>query len=188
MKSSWRAVIKSLVQIFTKPLCLVIILVVAFILLLLTVWLSIRDLIFWAVTSDALSVGDKLSILTASLGTFRTNFTVISQIVSVIVSLLAGINVALLIHYFRKRIKVQRESGISIFGIILGMLGVGCSACGSIVLSSLLGLTTAASLLNILPLRGSEFGLLSIGLLLWSIYYTAKKANDPFWCEINHKT
>ncbi len=184
MKKNFLAVFRSLRQVFTKPLCITVILVVALLLLLATVWLSIRDLIVWVIASDYLSLIDKFKILAASLGTFRTNFTLLSQVISIIVAFLAGINVALLIHYLRRRVRLQRESGMSIVGIVLGMLGVGCSACGSIVLSSLFGLTTASALLSFLPLKGTEFGLLSIVLLLWSIYYTGKKAEDPFWCNI----
>ncbi len=188
MKKNILAVLRSLRQVFTKPLCITVILVVAFLLLLATVWLSIRDLIVWVIASDYVSFSDKLKILFASLGVFRTNFTLLSQVISVIVAFLAGVNVALLIHYLRQRVRVQRESGVSIIGIILGMLGVGCSACGSIVLSSLFGLTTASALLSFLPLGGVEFGLLSIILLLWSIYYTGKKAEDPFLCSVKRES
>jgi len=184
MKENISAVLRSLHQVFTKPLFLIVGLLVTLLLLLITIWLSIQDLIIWVIASDYLSLTDKFKILTASIGTFRTNFTLLSQILSIIISLLAGVNVSLLIYYLRRRVRLQRESGVSIGGVVLGMLGVGCSACGSIVLSSLLGLATATVFLSFLPLKGTEFALFSIGLLLWSIYYTAKKAQDPFWCSI----
>ncbi len=184
MKDSLNNVLITLRNTFTKPGGIIVTLLTALFMLLLTIFISIRDLVGWVIKSDAISSQDKAKILWSSLGVFRTNFTLTSQIITVIVALLAGINVALLVYYLKRRVSLQKESGASLFGIILGMLGVGCSACGSIILSSLLGVATATSFLSVLPLRGAEFGIGSIVLILGSIYYTAKKASDPEGCRV----
>ncbi len=184
MKDSLQKVLISLRGTFAQPGGIIVALVTALFMLLLTIFISIRDLVSWVITSDVITGQDKVKILWSSLGVFRTNFTLTSQIISIVVALLAGVNVALLAYYLKRRVSLQRESGVSLFGIILGMLGVGCSACGSIILSSLLGVATATSFLSVLPLQGIEFGLVSIVLILWSIYYTGKKASEPEGCRV----
>jgi len=146
------------------------------------VWLSDYRLIWFAMTSDIFDWTARLKILWTSLGMFATNFTFASQVMTIIVSVLAGINVAMLIFYFKRTMAIQRASGASVLGIIIGTFGVGCSACGSVILSSLIGVTTASTLVSQLPLRGAEFGIAGIALIGFSIYLLAKKIQSPNTC------
>jgi hypothetical protein len=79
---------------------------------------------------------------------------------------------------------VQREMGVSLLGVATSLLGVGCASCGSVVLTSLIGLSSASTVLGILPFRGQEFGFLGIAILLMAIIYTMKKINQPFLCKV----
>ncbi|HQU09423.1 MAG TPA: hypothetical protein PLV25_05630, partial [Opitutales bacterium] len=69
-------------------------------------------------------------------------------------------------------------------GIASGVLGMGCAACGSFLLTSLLSLFGASWLLSYLPLAGGEFGILGVILLAVSLYMTAKKIQNPAVCKI----
>lgn len=148
------------------------------------VWLSSYRLIWFALTSDIFDWAARLKILWTSLGVFATNFTLASQIMIVAVSTLAGVNIAMLIFYFKRTMAARRASAVSALGLVIGAFGVGCSACGSVVLSSFLGVTTASILISWLPLRGIEFGILSIMLIGTSIYILAKKIQSPVTCAI----
>lgn len=75
-----------------------------------------------------------------------------------------------------------REMGMSLFGTMLGLVGVGCASCGSVVLSSIFGLGATAGFLALLPLRGLEFSFISIILLIVSITLVSKKIIDPVVC------
>src|SRR3989344_4842906 len=68
--------------------------------------------------------------------------------------------------------------------IAVSFLGLGCSACGSLILSSLIGLTATTAVIDWLPLEGLEFGLLGIFILLLAIYLTAYKISAPNDCKV----
>lgn len=75
------------------------------------------------------------------------------------------------------------SGGKQVLGLVLGALGLGCAACGSLLLAPLLALFGAAGLLAILPLHGQEFGLLAILLLGYSTYKIAKAITSPLICK-----
>lgn len=97
---------------------------------------------------------------------------------------LFGINVSLLVYHIKtqKKVLLSQNSGLSAAGLILGIIGVGCASCGSLILFSLASFVGAGSFLSILPLGGEEFGLLGIALLLVSNYLILKKISAPKVC------
>ena len=150
------------------------------------VWLSSYRLIWFALTSNFFGWAARLKIFWTALGVFATNFTLTAQIMIVAVAILSGINIALLVFYFKKTMAAQPASGAgaSALGLAIGTLGVGCSACGSIILSSFLGVTTASALVSWLPLRGVEFGMASLALIGASTYALARKIQLPVVCAV----
>ena len=52
--------------------------------------------------------------------------------------------------------------------MIAGLLGVGCAACGSVILTAVLA-GAGSTLLLLLPFGGAELGFLGIVLLLYAI-------------------
>lgn len=148
------------------------------------IWLSSHQLIRFAFTSDIFNWSAKLKILWTSLGLYATNFTLASQIMIGLVALVSGMNIAMLAFYFKRRMAVGSAAGASGFGLLVGTLGVGCSACGSVILSSLIGISSASALVSVLPLRGVEFGIASIALIGLSTYWIAKKIQAPETCAI----
>jgi hypothetical protein len=111
------------------------------------------------------------------------NSTPWSLLLLFITALLVGINIAFIAFHVKRRLRATGFTSIA--GIVLAVLGVGCASCGSVVLSSLIGLTAATSLLSVLPLRGTEFSLIAIGILLVSIVRTSKKIIAPLTCAAN---
>jgi uncharacterized membrane protein len=68
--------------------------------------------------------------------------------------------------------------------MISAVFGIGCAACGSVILTAILGIAGTGALLTWLPLHGLEFGVVGIILLSFSIYYLAKRINDPLVCKV----
>jgi len=132
--------------------------------------------------SDLFSFADQAKIIFTSFGTFTTNFTVLSQVLIVITSFLAGVNVPLIAHYFKNRVSAQKAAGTSIFGILIGLFGIGCASCGSVVLSSVIGMSAATGVLTFLPLHGAEFSILGIIVLAWATWAIIKRINGPNVC------
>ncbi len=182
--SSLRRAFHSLKIVFQKPRYSVLTLVVALLMFSVSLWLPNRDLINYILTSDAFSGSTKIKILGGTFASFQTLFTLPMQTTILLTSFLAGVNIALLIYYIRRRTKLEKSVGVSVLGMISGFFGVGCASCGSVLLSSLFGLSATAGFLGILPFHGLEFGLLGIALLMLSIFLVAKKIEDPLTCRV----
>jgi len=175
--------IHSFKEVFSHALYIKIALVVSILVLLITIWLPNFQFLKFTVSTNAFDVVEKAKIIMYSLGAFVTNFTLVSRTFAVIIAVLMGINIAFLVYYFKKRIGTQKAAGTSVAGITSGLLGVGCSACGSVVLSSIFGVSAATGFIGILPLKGLEFSILSVAILGASTYYIAVKIQSPLVCK-----
>ncbi len=67
----------------------------------------------------------------------------------------------------------------NIGGLVSSALGIGCAACGSVVITTVLSLFSVGGLILLSPLQGAGFGILGIGLLVWSINNLAKRDYNP---------
>ena len=172
------------VQILQHPRYFFVTTLVTIVMIVFAAWLPNLHLIAKTMTSQSMTVWQKTTLLTALLGSLQTNFTLLSQTLTVVSSVLTGIQSSLLIYYLRRSIKIQTEMGVSVAGITTSLFGVGCASCGSVLLTSLIGFGSATTLIGILPFRGQEFGFVGIGILLLAIAYTMKKINQPLVCEI----
>jgi small-conductance mechanosensitive channel len=179
-----KKIIKSLQEVFIRPLYGLVALLSSILIGAIMTWISSYDVIKLAIISEAINFAGKLKLIFSSLGSFVTNFTVSSQVMVVLVSLLAGVNMAMLIFYLRKSRAIRKTAKTSVLGLIVGTLGVGCSACGSVILSSIFGISASFVFMSYLPLRGMEFGLIGIGLVILSIYNIANKMQSPATCSI----
>jgi len=137
--------------------------------------------------SNSISLKVKISFLLSLYGSLFTNFTFWSASYLILVAVLFGINVALLTFYIRRRQEVSGDKTAhvaSLGGMISAVLGIGCAACGSVVVTAVLGLFGGGGLLLLLPLKGAEFGILGVLLLLFSIRYLIKRIKDPLVCPV----
>lgn len=149
----------------------------------LAVWLPNLRLLVIVWTDATTSVVDKITLPLALLSAIATNFTLLSATYTVVIAILAGINVALIIALVRVQQRVRGGAAAGGIGIIAGALGIGCAACGSLILTALLGTTIGAGTLALLPLGGGEFGILGVGLLGYATYLLAKQINKTT-CDI----
>jgi hypothetical protein len=176
--------LKTLHTIFSKPTYVVLALMLAVLIWAGIVWLSAYQVITYALSSELFDWGAKLKIIWTSLGSFNTNFTLSSQISVVLVSILSGVNFSMLVYHFRSNFLLQKNSGMGMLGVVIGTFGVGCSACGSVILSSFFGVGTATLFVSWLPLQGIEFSIVGILLILVSIFLLTKKIRSPNSCSI----
>lgn len=110
-----------------------------------------------------------------------SNSTTLSLLGIFLVSVLTGLYIPILITYVRKFGANKRSIG-GAGGTILGLFGIGCAACGSLLLTPLLGVLGVGGILAALPFGGEEFLLLGIIILITSIYYLLKKLGQPLVC------
>lgn len=177
------AIKQSFVDIFRKPQYLVFaVFVTACITMCMTLIQNIPFIkTIW--TTDTFSLFGKLNISFQSLYAFNTNLTHLSQFFHIIIALLIATHLTFLIYYYRARRRLEGSAGIGFIGIFSGIVGIGCSVCGSVVLSSLIGLSAATTLITMLPLRGVEFSLLAIIILLSANGYLGIKLQEPVACK-----
>lgn len=150
---------------------------------LLIVWLPNLGLIARVVTSD-MSAGEKAVFLWGSAGAISTTFTTLGAWLTGSVALLFGLNVAVTIHYLRQRAIEARAGGAALGGVVVALIGAGCSSCGAIVLSTIVGAGAAGSFVGGLPLRGDEFGIVSVLILAATLVLTARRASRPITCSV----
>ncbi len=170
-------------KILFQPGYLVLALAVAAAMIVFATWLPNFHLVSSAVGSETLTLSQKSKLLSSLVGSFQTNFTVLSQVVTIVTAVLAGVQISLFVYYLRSRAQMQKSIGMSFVGIVSSMLGIGCASCGSVILTSLIGLGSAAAVLTVLPLHGQEFGILGIGLLLFANIWLVRKIEQPIVCK-----
>ncbi len=121
--------------------------------------------------NPAVPTSAKMKLLWALLEGIGTSVMPLSVITIAIVSLLFGINAAMLIYQWQTIRSGTLKSGIasSIGGIASGIFGVGCTACGSYFGAAILAFFGVSGAIALLPLHGTEFGIAGIILLLFSI-------------------
>jgi len=159
---------------------------VALTIVIATLLLPNKSVIFQVIQSDTLSLDAKMLFIFNILASIKTNFTFFSASYLFLVAFLFGINIALLTFYIRKRREVKnnkRAQFTSVGGYVSAVLGIGCAACGSIVLTAIFGLVGAGTIIAFLPLRGLEFGIVGVVLLLLSSHYLIRRINDPLVCS-----
>lgn len=150
----------------------------------LAVWLPNLGLITEIFTTSSAPLAAKLKITVSLLGGIGTNFSTLSASYTIAIAILFGINIAMVVYFLKKRREQIKREGLiaEIGGVTSGALGIGCAACGSFLLSTILASFGAAGALAILPLKGGEFGILSIILLVVSIGLISKQITKPLIC------
>lgn len=83
---------------------------------------------------------------------------------------LVGANVAMATHRVRELGLVAREGWVGAGSVLVGALGAGCAACGSVAAGALLSTLGVTASVAVLPLAGIEFLLLAVVGLAASLY------------------
>lgn len=131
------------------------------------------DLFLNVVVSGNLSLAARLSVLVGLYPLIGTAFTLPESVVLLAVAVLFGVNLSMLTYQFREHRVSLRDGSGSAAGMVLGVLGAGCAACGTAILAGILSLVGAAGVTTLLPLEGMEFSLLALVLLVLSVYWLA---------------
>jgi len=97
------------------------------------------------------------------------SITILSIIILIVMSILAGIVVAMTIYLIRRQIKGSFKTSSS--SVLVSLIVPTCSSCAMGFLS-LLGI---GGFLTVLPFKGLELGFLGIGLLGISVVYLLNK-------------
>lgn len=179
-------IVQALLKVFRKPAYVFLALVVSASIFVLAVWFPNIRLVAGIVSSPDIPFMSKIELPFSLLGSIATNFTLFSAAYTVIIAVLFGMYVAMSVYFLKRRVKEIGQSGVvtGFFGIGSGILGVGCAACGSFLLTSVLSFVGASGALAFFPFGGKEFGILGVTLLTIALYATAKQIENPLVCKI----
>lgn len=138
----------------------------------------------WA--SENMTVLGKFLLTTSLLGSLTTNFSPLSALTTVSISLLVGVNIALMLLLYRRQKRSMTRGSVATtsLGALFGMFSVGCAACGSLILTSLFGVVGGVGILTFLPLRGQEIGILSVLILGYTTFLLVRTIIRPLICKI----
>lgn len=177
----------ALLSVFGKPFYALLASMVFVVALAFALWLPNLALITSVVAAPNLTLADKVSVPLGLLGSLATNFTFVSATYTVLIALLFGINVALLAYLWNRRVGEVKSQGVTsgVLGLVSGVLGIGCAACGSFLLASFLAFFGASGAVALLPLHGVEFGIIGVLLLLLSVSVVLKQIGNPAVCRIS---
>lgn len=146
------------------------------------VWLPNLRLLAIVATGDA-ALADKIALPLNLLASITTNFTLLSALYTIVIAILTGINVAFIVELIRAKQMFAGGAAAGASGIVAGALGIGCAACGSLVLTALTGTILGTGALALLPFGGGEFGIVGVGLLGYSTYLLSKQITKTT-CDI----
>ena len=180
---------RALLVVFRKPAYALTALLVAIIAFAMAVWMPNLGLIAQIIADPSATFAQKISLPVALLASISTNFSALAALYTIAIPILFGINVAMMIYYQKRRIGAAKGNMMTagFAGMASGVIGIGCAACGSFLLTSMLSSFGAAGALFLLPLRGGEFGILGVLLLAISIFLVAKQITNPLVCKPNQK-
>lgn len=146
------------------------------------------DLVIKILASTSIGISAKVALIGSLYGSIFSNYTLVNGSLTLILLVLFSVNISLFVFYIRRAQKgatgFKRTHVRSLAGIVSGVFGIGCAACGSVVLTGLAASLGATGVLLMLPLHGGEFTIFGVVLLVWSIYFLVKKINNPLVCRV----
>lgn len=184
----------ALAQVFSRGWYVLLAAIIALATFVLITWLGNLGLVWQIATSQWLPIFDKVKILLALIGSIGTNFTVFSAACAVAIVVLFGMNASVLTYSYReRRWLLVEQSGqtftvASLGGLASGLFGIGCAACGTLLLSPVLTFLGIGTLVTLLPFGGEEFGALGVGLLSLSLIISARRIGQPMLCQVTLPT
>ena len=173
-------------RVFARPSYFALAGVIAILAFLLAVWFPNLGLIAELFSSSNAPLGAKLGIALSLLGGIGTNFSLLAAGYTVAIAVLFGVTAAMIAYMLKQRRVAAAGQNIAIGsgGVASGVVGIGCAACGSLILGAVLPSFGAAGALAALPLNGEEFGILSVALLFVSLLLVSKNIAEPAACPL----
>lgn len=116
---------------------------------------------------------------------FAPEFSIINFLFLIVFSLLASIAISLNMYYLQETKKLaKKETVLSAFGAGFGMFISACSICQPLLITYAAIFLGVPISFSFLPLQGEEFKIISLALLVGSIYLVSKNLGK---CEIKNK-
>ncbi len=151
------------------------------------VWLPNLALIRDVFSGSSAPLTTKLGIMVSLLGGIATNFSLLTASYTIAIAVLFGITAAMIVYLLKQKRVAAAGQNIALGSgaVASGVVGIGCAACGSLILGGAIPFLGAAGALALLPLNGEEFGILSVALLFVSLLLISKTIAEPATCPLD---
>lgn len=124
--------------------------------------------------SGTIPLADAVGAVLDQFPVLGPRYDLLTGSVLVLIAAMVGVNLALVTYHVREHGLAAEGGSGSALGVLLGLLGAGCAACGSAILVGVLSLVGAAGLATALPFEGLEFSGLAVIVLFLSTYWLAE--------------
>ena len=173
-------------QVFAYPSYIALAGVLAILVFLLAVWFPNLGLIAQVLSGSDAAFAATFGIALSLLGGIGTNFSLLSAGYTIAIAIFFGLTAAMIAYLVKQRriAAAGKSLAIGSGAAVSGVLGVGCAACGSLIVGVVLPSLGAAGALAALPLNGEEFGILSVALLFVSLLLISKNIAEPIACPL----
>lgn len=155
---------------------------------MLEVVLANLAVVTFAFKTPLLNWRNKVDALVNSVDVFLNVLSLSSQVIAGVLAFLVGIQLSLLVYYFKTRSFATTVASTSLAGAVLSILGAGCVSCGPVILAALLGFATSVRILTFLPFRGQEFGFVAVVIMLGSVFVVLRKITTPHVCRVKMRS
>ncbi len=177
-------IIEGLQLVFKKAVSYVIAVVAAALFVTIVVIVTQFQVLRYLFTAPTFTFLDKMNAFFASFGALQTNFGSIQKIILVLSAILFGITIASVVYYARRQFKAVRSAGYSMIGAVIGILGVGCSACGSVIITAVLGTSASLFVAQYFPLKGLEFSIIGLVIMVFALRSILDKVVTGGTCAV----
>lgn len=133
--------------------------------------------------SEIPSLIEKTKTLLSLYGSLESNATIFSLISALVLGILFAVHTVVFIKVTKEQKRLTGATGI--LGMLTGLFGVGCAACGSLLITGVFA-TGASAFLAVLPFGGEEFSILGIAILLVSLLNLLQKYQCPVTCSVDN--
>lgn len=153
---------------------------------LLAIWFPNLGLIAQVFSGADAPISATFGIALNLLWGIGTNFSLLSAGYTIAIAVLFGLTIAMIAYSVKQRRIAAAGQSIAIGSgaAVSGVLGIGCAACGSLILGGVLPSLGAAGAVAALPLNGEEFGILSVVLLFVSLLLISKNIAESIGCPV----
>ncbi len=171
-----KVAIKGVASVLKQPLYSLLALIVAFTTLGVILWSLNVELLWFVLVKSPLSLFQKVEFVLEIFNGIMTNYEHLQIFTMLLFSGLFGINTAVLVFVVKRGQKQALKSGSSVGGLTAAIIGGGCIACGTSIITPLvtsLGATATVGLNNTL---GMVVNVVGIVLILYSLIGLGQRA------------
>lgn len=164
----------------TKPVYLCIAIIVSIIMYVVLFWLNNLELLGYILTSPHIPFGVKLQLLSGTFTSIISLHDSWALNVTLLVSILQGAAIAALIFMLRTQRNINKAAGaVGQAGVagLFAAVGLGCSACGTSLLTPVLLALGASSSQALSAAIGNIAVLIALIISIISLYFVGKQVS-----------